>query len=173
MSIQDESLHFDKVQVNRPSATQESEQRESRKWASGKAVFSASTTPEKRTKLVNSLIAVEQYSELNESIIDSNGNLDIDALLRIAGSFYNIAKREQTKRRKAVKDLKAMQEAMTQIDGYQKWKEAQKAGRAPKRIDWTQYDLLVQAKANQKQIAAILGVSPNTLRKLVKERNNG
>lgn len=55
-------------------------------------------------------------------------------------------------------------------EAYQKWKEAQKQGRPKKSIDWERYDLLLRAQLTQKEIAQHLGVSANTLRKLLKER---
>ena len=61
-------------------------------------------------------------------------------------------------------------ESNKSLDEFAKWKAAQKAGRPHKTVDWKKYDLLNQAGLTQKEIAQHLGVSPNTLRKLVGER---
>lgn len=55
-------------------------------------------------------------------------------------------------------------------EAYKKWREAQRQGRPKKTIDWERYDLLLRAQLTQKEIAQHLGVSANTLRKLLKER---
>ncbi len=55
-------------------------------------------------------------------------------------------------------------------EAYQKWREAQRQGRPKKAIDWERYDLLLRAQLTQKEIAQHLGVSANTLRKLLRER---
>ena len=75
--------------------------------------------------------------------------------------------------RKAREENARLKHYLKQLDGlegYAKWMKAQKQGRKPKEINIDRYHLLKKAKVNQKEIAKLLGVSPNTLRKILREK---
>ena len=76
--------------------------------------------------------------------------------------------REKIKRLEIkIKDLKNYIIATGHDSEYEKWKKAQGQGRKPKTIDMERYNLLEKAQIPKKEIAKLLGVSPNTLRKIL------
>ena len=85
----------------------------------------------------------------------------------------NDIKKAQDLTRKAREENARLKHYLKQLDGlegYAKWLKAQKQGRKPKDINWEKYEILKKANINQKDMARLLGVSPNTLRKILKAK---
>lgn len=178
MAFWDKELHFDKV-VN-PAQKQSNEHRNETQQNKGKV-----QTSEAEKKLQKALEKLKEYSDYAveydmNSFYFENGKLNLVAVVGFMEVLEktcdeHFASRNYYKSRynslKAKYDeLGEYMEHINATDGYEKWKSAQAHGRPRKTIDWEQYDLLTKAHVNQKQKAQILGVSPNTLRKLLKER---
>lgn len=72
--------------------------------------------------------------------------------------------------RKKLKEMESFNLTFGHDEAYEKWKKAQRTGRTPKTVDWEKYDHLVAAGLAQKDILQYLGISGNTLRKKLKER---
>ena len=132
---------------------------------------------------------IEYLHELNEVVkkssefaplINKAGNWDLRAFSELLEYLVDDREEEVKKHNYYKNRLESLREKYNELvryinetgndEAYQKWKQAQKQGRPKKAIDWERYDLLVRAQLNQKEIAQHLGVSPNTLRKLLRER---
>lgn len=131
---------------------------------------------------------IEYLHELNHDAIDggftplinSEGKWDLRGISELFEYLVDDREEEAKKHNYYKNRLGSLREKYDELvryinatgndEAYQKWKQAQKQGRPKKTIDWERYDLLVRAQLNQKEIAQHLGVSPNTLRKLLRGR---
>ena len=106
-----------------------------------------------------------------------------DAVLLLKNMLFNALEENETMRntlKKAGEKNKALRQKLEEQEQfktqfgydkqYEKWKKAQRTGRTPKTVDWEKYDHLVAAGLAQKDILQYLGISGNTLRKKLKDR---
>ena len=106
-----------------------------------------------------------------------NGNFDVGAM---AQTFYLLQsdmtetikklKEKNKELRRKIEELESFKTQFGYDEQYKKWKNTQRTGRTPKKIDWERYDHMVSAGLPQKDILKYLNISGNTLRKKLKER---